>query len=288
MSKQNGKHKEEEKKEVALTTAAGQPLIPVTLSLDYLAGDAGRGSQNVTQKDTATPMLIMLQSNSPQTKKQDGKYIDGAQPGMILNNVSNELLDGEKGFMVVPAYFEKVFIEWKPNREGFVAIHDVNTKLREQVKMTPVKQADGSMKELPLIPNGNLLVETNQHYVLIVGDNGAVEPAVIPMVSTALKCSRTWNSLIKKMTMTDSKGQMFNPASYYMVYKLNSKYRTKGNNSWFTWSVQQVGPVPNRTLYEAAKAFEAAIDAGSVRVAQTIDQSEAINGKSSEEDSEEM
>ena len=38
----------------------------------------------------------------------------------------------------------------------------------------------------------------------------------------------------------------------------------------------------------AAKAFEAAIDGGSVRVAQTVDQSETINGKASESDSDEM
>lgn len=284
MSKQQAvKQQEEKKQEIVLTTAAGNPIVPTTLSMDYLAQDARRGSQNVNQEDKATPLITILQSNSPQCKKSDGKFIEGASEGKIFNNVTNEVYDGEVGILVVPAYFEKIFIEWKPNRGGFVAMHDFNTKLKEQVVVTPVKQPDGSTKDLPLLPNGNLFIGTHQHYVLILKQDGSFEAAVLPMVSSALKASRKWNTLIDQVTLTDSEGKAFIPARFYMVYKLTTKAMQKDQNSWYTWGVEPAGAVPNRRLYEAAKAFETAICAGSVKVKQDAEQAEATTSTDNSE-----
>lgn len=266
MSKQNVAKKEDENK-IVLTTAAGQPMLPTTLSVDYLAVDARKGSQNVTQEDKAIPLLTILQSNSPQCKKSDGKYIEGAGEGMLYNNVTNDVYDGEKGIAVLPAYFEKVFIEWRPKRGGFVAMHPANTDLREKVVITEQKQDDGSIKQVPLLPNGNLLIGTHQHYVLVLEEDG-FKAAIIPMVSSALKASRKWNTLIDQIVLTDSAGKAFNPARFYTVYRLCTKAMQKDGNSWFTWAVEPIGPVPNRRLYEAAKAFEAAASAGQVRAKQ--------------------
>lgn len=275
---------EQQKQEVAVMANAGTPQLPDTMNIDMMAELAGRGTQNMTQKDIATPLLIILQANSPQCKKSDGKFIPGAVEGTILNNVTNELIDGEKGMLVLPCFFEKVFIEWKPNRGGFVGIHDVNSPLRDKVVMTDVKQPDGSSKQLPLLPNGNLLIETNQHYVLMLQEDGSVEPAVIPMVSTALAASRKWNSLMKKVMWQDSKGQMFNPPSFALVYRLTTKGRQRDQYSWSTWSVENIGPVQQRNAFEAALGFERTIASGAVKVKHDIDQSETINGKASEDD----
>ena len=196
MSKQA--HKEKEATEV--TTVKG-PILPAVqgegLSLEDLASDAGAGMQNVTADDLQMPIIRILQSNSPQCKRSEGAYISGAIEGMLINNVSNELMDGTKGIIVIPAFFEKKYLEWKPKRGGLAGIHEVNTPLKDQVAM----KADHEGKMLPTLPNGNTLSEVAQHFVLVLREDGSFEPAVISMASSQLKPSRIWNSLMKKIVL---------------------------------------------------------------------------------------
>lgn len=266
MSKHATKEKEAEETSVSTAVAAlaPAPALPATfgegLSLDDLQQDAGHGLQNVEAGDLATPMVIILQSNSPQVKRSDGKYIEGAIEGQVFNNVTNERHDGTSGIIVIPCHFEKKFVEWKPNRGGFVASHPVNTDLKDKVTLVVDKEG----KQIPTLPNGNSLIETNQHYVLILKADGSFEAALIPMKSTDLRASRIWNALQKKVTLKNSKGQLFTPASYYMTYKLTAKARTKDQYSWYSWNAEPAGPTPTRELYEAAKAFEQAVASGKV------------------------
>jgi hypothetical protein len=64
------------------------------LSTNLFEADANAGSQNMTQEDLALPFLKVLGQLSPEVNKRDGKYVEGAEPGMILNTVTNEIYDG--------------------------------------------------------------------------------------------------------------------------------------------------------------------------------------------------
>lgn len=266
MSKKEATEKQAAVVEKEQLPAVQQANIPVVAGsgLDDidLAADAGAGMQNVTARDIATPIIRILQSNSPQCKKSDAGYIAGAAEGMFFNNVTNEVFDGEDGLTVVPCFFEKVYIEWKPNRGGFVAIHPVDTHLVNEVKM--VKNADG--KDIPTLPNGNTLTETNQHYALILRDDGSYEPVVISMSSSNLRASRTWNNLMRKVVKLDKTGKPFTPASYYSKYKLTTKVRSDGKHTWYMFNVEPAGQVPSGHVYNAGKAFEQAVRAGAVKV----------------------
>lgn len=257
--------KQATKTEVAIQEPKKEALPAIFgegLSLDDIAQDSGHGLQNVSAQDLATPLLYVLQSNSGQVKRSDGRYIDGAIEGQIFNNVTMELIDGSKGIIVVPCFFEKVFIEWKPDRGGFVAIHTADTDLRDKIKIV----TDKSGKQIPTIPNGNSLVETNQHYVLVLHEDGSFEAAVIPMTSSFLKASRTWNSLQKKVVLSNSKGQPFIAPSYYSTYKMTTKSRTKDQYSWYVWNIEPNGPVATKEVYEAGRALERAVSSGKVKV----------------------
>lgn len=249
--------------ELVKQPAAGLPMVAGMSMADLLA-DRGKGSQNVEATDMSTPIIAILQSNSPQVQRSNPKHISGAVEGMLHNNVTNEVYSGEEGLDIVPCFFEKVFIEWKPKRGGLVGIHDVNTPLRNQVKM--VRGDDDKVR--PILPSGNVLAETNQHYVLILKPNGTWEPAVIAMSSSAMKASRLWNTLINRVVLADEKGVAFSPASYYMHYRLKTIARQKDTYSWFGWTVEAIAPVPSREIYEAARAFESSVSKGLVRVKQ--------------------
>ena len=53
--------------------------------------DAAKGLGNIGQQDLALPFLKILGQLSPEVNKRDGKYGEGAEPGMIFNSVSGEL-----------------------------------------------------------------------------------------------------------------------------------------------------------------------------------------------------
>ena len=61
------------------------------LSTNLFEADANKGSQNITQEDLALPFLKVLGQLSPEVNKRNGKYVEGAEPGMILNTVTNEI-----------------------------------------------------------------------------------------------------------------------------------------------------------------------------------------------------
>ena len=65
--------------EVTTKTNAG------ALAAVNFEADANAGSQNMTQEDLALPFLKVLGQLSPEVNKRNGKYVEGAEPGMILN-----------------------------------------------------------------------------------------------------------------------------------------------------------------------------------------------------------
>ena len=62
------------------------------ISADLIIKSAGLGLENVTNDDITIPRLAIIQSGSPQRKKKDEKYIEGADEGMIFNTVTNTLI----------------------------------------------------------------------------------------------------------------------------------------------------------------------------------------------------
>ena len=61
------------------------------INADLIVKNAGKGLQNVSNDDITIPRLAIIQSGSPQRKKKDEKYIEGAEDGMIFNTVTNEV-----------------------------------------------------------------------------------------------------------------------------------------------------------------------------------------------------
>ena len=59
------------------------------LSSNIFEADANAGSQNISQEDLALPFLKVLGQLSPEVNKKNSKYAQGAEPGMIINTVTN-------------------------------------------------------------------------------------------------------------------------------------------------------------------------------------------------------
>jgi|TARA_R100000329_G_scaffold47170_1_gene43979 hypothetical protein len=219
--------------------------------------DAAKGLGKLGQEDLALPFLKILGQLSPEVNKRDGKYVEGAEPGMIFNSVSGELYDGMKGITVVPCFYKLEYIEWKDRGEGSggpVQIHDSSSDIMSQTK------ADANYKDR--LPNGNYVEKTASHFVLITNPTAAT--ALISMKSTQLKISRKWNSMMAGIKMKGKNG-LFTPASFSHEYKLRTVQQSNDKGTWFGWEVQKIGPVENAELYQQAKVFAESISKGDVK-----------------------
>jgi len=219
--------------------------------------DAAKGLGAIGQEDLALPFLKILGQLSPEVNKRDGKYVEGAEPGMIFNSVSGELYDGVKGIDVIPCFYKLEYIEWKDRGEGLgapVAIYDSSSDIMSKTK------PDANYKDR--LPNGNYIEKTASHFVIVSGDSPST--ALISMKSTQLKISRKWNSMMSGIKMKGANG-MFTPASFSHIYKLKTTQMSNDKGTWFGWEVSKVGPVTDKGLYDQAKGFSESISKGSVK-----------------------
>ena len=133
------------------------------LAVNMFEADANQGAQNIAQEDLALPFLKILGQLSPEVNKRDGKYVEGAEPGKIINTVTNELYDK---LSVVPCHYKRQYIEWQDRGQSSgapVAIHDADSDI--------ISQTTRGKDYKDRLPNGNYLDNTANHFVLIVGDN---------------------------------------------------------------------------------------------------------------------
>ena len=224
------------------------------LATNLFEADAGAGTQNIKQEDLALPFLKVLGQLSPEVNKRDAKYVDGAQPGMILNTVTKQLFDGEKGIEVIPVFYKRQYIEWQDRGEGQgapVAIHDAGSDI-----LNKTSRDKGNKDRLP---NGNYIDNTANHFVVVLGDSPST--ALISMKSTQLKVSKNWNSLMMGIKMQGKNG-LFTPPTYSHIYNLSTVQMSNDKGTWFGWDVSKVSPVEDADLYNMAKQFATSVGKG--------------------------
>ena len=228
------------------------------LSTNLFEADANAGSQNMTQEDLALPFLKVLGQLSPEVNKMNEKFIEGAEPGMIYNTVTNKLYDGKKGIDVIPVFYERKYVEWQDrgaSQGSPVAIHDAGSDI------VSTATRDKSYKDR--LPNGNYLENTANHYVIFM--NGSPSSALISMKATQLKISRKWNSIMMGLKLNGKNG-MFTPPTYSHIYNLKTVQMSNDKGTWFGWDVSKVGLVEHKQVYELSKTFATQISKGKVKV----------------------
>jgi len=220
---------------------------------------AASGFEEADNESYAVPFLTILQSLSPQLDKNKGEYVKGSEVGNIFNTATGELFEA---LTVIPCHFRRQFLEWLPDRGGFAGAHDV---VEGQSMLATTKRND---KGQDVLPNGNVLVDTREHFVLVVTDSGVTERAMISMSSTQMKKSKRWMTLMQniKFPRKDDPTQMYTPPMYSHSYKLGAVYESNDKGSWYGWTVEKVGLLENTALYTEAKAFRDSIVSGAVEV----------------------
>jgi hypothetical protein len=222
----------------------------VTNEIPDFMKQGNRGAENVGTDDMIIPRIELIQALSPVRKKSDPAYIEGAEEGMLYNNVTRTLYGTE--VTVVPVYYTKQFLVWKDRKAGGGGSNGFRGAFASK------ELADRAIAELA--EEALEVSDTAQHFVLVRNGDDWQE-AVISMAKSKVKVSKRWNSLMR----------LSNTDSFSRAYKLSATTETNARNeSYFNFNVAALGFV-NKELYERAEKLYETIRSGGVKVSNDYD-----------------
>ena len=243
-----------------MTTAVAKAK-ETALSTDVMEdifGMAGEGA-SFDSSEMQIPFVRVAQSLSPQLNKKKGEYIDGLETGDAYNTLTGERWAGETGLVVVPCYQTTKYLEFVPRTSGGGFRGEIGPN-------DPILQRTSRDGSKEILPNGNELVKSDQHFCLIVGEDGMTQPVVIDMKSTQLKVSRRWKTQIAMQKIKHpGTGAIITPPVFATMWRLNTVEETNDKGDFYNWSVEKVGTVESRDLLQEAKAFRDSIMRGEVK-----------------------
>lgn len=238
-----------------------------------MAAAAGAGNESLTQTDLAIPFVRILQDLSPQTKKRDEAFVEGAEAGMLYESVSQSVWPLEDGALMIPCHYQFMVNEWKKRTEGggYIASHPDMVSAIENC-------ADSDKHDL---------VDTHQHAVLIRLPNGTWSEAIFPMKSSAIKASRQWNSLVNGKTSSfideDGNEQTYELPRFFGVWRFRTAEKSNDQGTFFVpktpeleANLEDMGP-EGEALFNRAFAFYRQCVAGEAQVDyRKMDEAEVV------------
>ena len=258
------------------------PVVPEGIDFD---ADAGVGSESMTVDDLAIPRINIIQSLSPQRSKTKSEYIEGAEEGMIFDSVSKKLIDGEKGILIVPIQFTKLFLEWAPREtgKGLVANHGGDRAAYDAATV--------NLKYQHITNAGNEVIPTAEYFVFLIDEEtGSARPYVLSMSKSGMKHAKRWNSIINTLLDTHpTKPEINNwdAPIFWGTYRLTAVPESNQQGEWYRWEIKQEGTIKDLEncwdIYTAANKFREGIADGKVK-AQEPDVEHVGEGSSEGDD----
>lgn len=249
-----------ESKEVAVKEEAKVVALPMTTEFEAFAGG---GFSEVTTEDLAIPFIRILAQLSPEVNKRDGKYIQGAEAGMLFNTVMNKAFDGEEGILVVPCHYSKRFLEWKPRTAGGGFVSSYTPEEAARLRTTRNDRNED------ILPNGNLLTPTAQFFVLFIHDEG-IQPSLLAMTSTQLKKARKWLTQMQAMTAKGKNGNYTLPM-FSHVYRVKTVAESNDKGDWFGYDISKeralnMANEEDNDIVQQAVRFAQSVKSGDVKI----------------------
>tara|TARA_Y100001973_G_C5159674_1_gene312830 strand:+ start:100 stop:861 length:762 start_codon:yes stop_codon:yes gene_type:complete len=230
--------------------------------------NANSGMEEVSNDDLQMPFIRALQPLNPQLQSDEADYIPDAKAGDIFNTVTKKFWKADDGLLVIPVYYQMKYLEFIPRGQdggGFVGEINPTDPL--------IKQAKRDESNIEMLPNGNELIRTAQHYVKILHEDGSLESAVIDLKKTGLKKSRIWNSL---MAMQKIKSTGKTMPTFANVYRATTVKEKNDKGTWYSLSFTMEKTVPDIQTFNEAKDFSDALKSGSISLAPPAYEPEKI------------
>ena len=212
----------------------------------FAKSETARGSEGVGADDLQIPRIGIVQDLSPERKKNQPEYIDGADSGMMYNSVTRQLYAA--ALLVIPVIFRKEYLLWKPRSEGggFRGMF---------------KDEQSAIQAQRQLPEATDLVDTAQQFCLVSADQGkSWSEAVVSMAKSNAAVSRGWNSDIR-MRCADAEGN-YMCDRFATMYTLEVLEKTNDKGTFFVFKTQFAGYVQDEAVYKRAETVYDAVKAG--------------------------
>lgn len=232
------------KKEVAVVKES--LLGDISSELDDMGDDLGY-SQDMD--DRLIPILSIIQDNSGEVKKKHSRYIEDAEPGMLIIRALQKTFSGSGVLEFQPCAFVHVWAEWSGEPgDG------------RPVGQYPFTEPPAEAKEIDdsydlAMPNGNRLVDTRQHFGFLILD-GVQVPVLMPMSGSNHGVSKMWHTLMDQFKDPTTGRRV---GSYFRTYILSTNFQQDGAQSWYKYQIKDAGWVQDKDMREAGRHLKEGI-----------------------------
>jgi len=228
--------------------------------MDDMVEDAGIGT-DYAPDEMLIPFLRIAQPLSPEIDEDTAKFTPGLKKGDLFNTVTHDKWVGKEGVLVVPCYQVTKYLEFVPLLQGGGFRGEINPS--DPVLGQTTRDEDTGKD---ILPNGNEVIKSDQHYCLLLDDEGGFQPIVVDMKITQLKVSRRWKTQIKLKKVTHPKtDQQITPALFASVWRLRVVSEENAKGKFYNYVVDSAGMVEGVEVYREAKAFHESVKKGEAK-----------------------
>jgi len=187
------------------------------LTPDFLNEQAGKGYDNVTSEDYQIPFLKILQTLSSCCDEEDETYIEGAKPGLFMNSLNSRIYGDS--INIIPFYFDKTWLEWKPNRGGLVGQHKPKS-----IKIDTTDFSNWTTE------SGNVITEHHNFYCVLPDypEDGVL---ILSLSSSGIKHAKFWQSMISNVKL-NIKGELKQAPFYSSIWNISIS-KVKGDKGTY-------------------------------------------------------
>lgn len=182
----------------------------------FLGGSGQEGFEGARASDFKTPYVVILQSGSPQVKKEKVEYVQGAEAGLWFNTVTKALYGKEVSVCVLKR--ETVWLEFDKD-SNLVGVYAPDS--------IPVNKDD--FRKWISVRSGNEITESINHYVIIQGHEEE-GPMILPLKGSSLRHARSWFTDMKNTKTPDGS----NAHLFAGWWKLPLTFNENKDGDWYT------------------------------------------------------
>lgn len=184
-----------------------------------------QGFEQIDNSTMSVQFLRVAQTLTPALKKNKAEYIEGLEEGCFYNTASRTNYGSE--INVIALQFKKMYIEWLPNRGGFVSSHSI-----ENAERLATDKTFGRWKTA----EGNDLQE-NYVYALLIEGYEHEGPVFLALNSTNIKEAKKWNRMLISTIMSNGKRAL----PYFLKWKLTTVMQSNDQGEWYSIVVDKAG-----------------------------------------------
>jgi hypothetical protein len=268
------------KKSESTAVEVPKSTLPTTSSIDFGA-DAGAGLEGADAASYAIPFLAVVQKMSPVCDEASGLYNPDAKPGMLMNTVTGELLDGKEGIVIMQAFYQRRFLRWgsRDANGGFKGeiMPEVAAQLEHEGQVRNVDGRlyypleDGTINEKKC----DRLADVRNHFCVLAGTGQKV---LLSLGSTQIKKSKALISMLSGVRVNGADGKPVVAPTWATKVLLQTVLEQNDQGSWYGVKFTMKGFANNQDDVDAAKDFYQSLRQGTAGDVRYHDE-QAVEGQ---------